>query len=73
MDYIGVMGMSVQITTPMPSADEVADSLGLSKARRKFLSELASTAKVHSSIKSRRITTTAQKSLGHKSNAKKVY
>jgi hypothetical protein len=29
----------------MPSAEEVADNLGLSKERRKFLSDLASTAK----------------------------
>jgi len=57
----------------MPSADEVADSLGLSKARRKFLSELASTAKVHHSVKSGRVTSLTQKSLGRKSNAKKVY
>lgn len=42
------MGHSVIIRTPMPTAEEVADRLGLSQERRQFLKDLASTAKTKS-------------------------
>jgi hypothetical protein len=35
------MKTSITITTPLPSADEVADMLGIKKKRRRELSELA--------------------------------
>jgi hypothetical protein len=41
MVYTFSMKTSVIITTPLPSADEVADMLGINKKRRRELSELA--------------------------------
>jgi hypothetical protein len=57
----------------MPSAEEVADSLGLSEERRKFLSDLASTVTVRRSSKNGRHAGVVQKSSsGRKRAAKKV-
>jgi hypothetical protein len=39
------MGNSVIIRTPIPTAEEVADRLGLSQKRRAFLRKLAESAK----------------------------
>jgi hypothetical protein len=54
MLYTFAMGTSVIIRTPMPTAEQVADSLGLSQERRQFLKDLASTAKTKSKPRRKR-------------------
>jgi len=57
----------------MPTAEEVADSLGLSLERRKYLSELASTAKRQSRrVKPDAARTAGRARAGRKSSEKKA-
>ncbi len=69
--YTDRVGNSVTIRTPIPSADEVADNLGLSKARREFLSELASTVKVKRSPSGEHSTGMAQRAKSRRKRSTK--
>jgi hypothetical protein len=46
------MRHSVELTTPIPSAEKIAERLGLSKQRRKMLFDLADGSHVEKTIRS---------------------